>query len=858
MKYKFGRRVYALAFFIPFLISVIILIGNGVYPFGEKCILHMDMYHQYYPFFMEFREKLVTGGSMMYSWNLGLGSDFVSLYAYYLSSPWNLLLVLWPKDYVIEFMTLQIIAKIGLCGLTFFFYLKETFHLKGKDGFYHSNTVVPALVFSTAYALSGYLAAYSWDIMWLDCVVLFPMIMVGLKRLVWDGKVGLYYLSLAICIFSNYYISIMICLFLVFVFFFEWTKKGLGWRKRGKALLHFSLYSLLAGGTSAVLLLPEILILKSSGSAGSGFPETMEWYFSIPAMFTRGATTASVYTGTNHWPNLYAGAFSLVLVWLYLWNKKISFRDKFFRFLMLGFLLLAFANNYLDFIWHGFHFPQSLPARQSFLYIFLLLSMGFATLRLWKGTRMSHILSAVVLALVMLLLGAVFGDEGVTETNAILLTALFVMAYGMAFVLLRLLEKKKALLLRRLVAILAIAELTVNMAVTGFGVTSRTAYMQKWEDYQVLLQTAKEDYGRDGFFRVEDTGRKTKNDDALYGYASATIFSSLMPLEVSHLFQSLYMEGGLNFYSHNGATPLTSAMCSVQYMLSDSALEENRFYTKVAESGNNYLYRCNDVLPLGFMMEETVIDNWKPARNKRLESLNSLVQELGSKEKYLKYTSVESKVEPGSTVITIPEEGYYYATYAKCGQDRLKVSRTDGFQKSYAKTTHRYLLSFGDCEAGEEVTISNTGGEEITFSVYRLNVEAFQKAYDTLAKQSFVLEHQEDCRVDGRIQVESPGRLVFSVPYVEGWEVTVDGEKTPIVPWQDAWIGVPLSKGEHQVTLQYRTPGLRLGFAISACCIGLFLLLYVISLIRRKRRNVDGRKGTGYEKRTDQYRGSDV
>ena len=96
MKYKFGRWVYALAFFIPFLISVIILIGNGVYPFGEKCILHMDMYHQYYPFFMEFREKLVTGGSMMYSWNLGLGSDFVSLYAYYLSSPWNLLLVLWP------------------------------------------------------------------------------------------------------------------------------------------------------------------------------------------------------------------------------------------------------------------------------------------------------------------------------------------------------------------------------------------------------------------------------------------------------------------------------------------------------------------------------------------------------------------------------------------------------------------------------------------------------------------------------------------------------------------------------------------------------------------------------------------
>ena len=62
------------------------------------------------------------------------------------------------------------------------------------------------------------------------------------------------------------------------------------------------------------------------------------------------------------------------------------------------------------------------------------------------------------------------------------------------------------------------------------------------------------------FYRVEDTGRLTKNDDTRYGYASGTHFSSLMNINVSHFYQALYMEGGKNFYCYNGATPVTSAM----------------------------------------------------------------------------------------------------------------------------------------------------------------------------------------------------------------------------------------------------------------------------------------------------------
>ena len=269
-----NRLFEAAAFALPFLICVIICIANGVYPFGENCILNMDMYHQYCPFFTEFMEKLKQGGSMQYSWNLGLGSDFVSLYAYYLSSPLNFLLVFCPKNFVIEFMTLLILLKIGLCGLFFFQFLKYHYHMVGKDGKMHENLVLPALVFSTAYGLSGFVAAYSWDIMWMDSVALFPLIMVGLERLVKEKKPALYFAALALSIFSNYYISIMICIFLVLYFALLFVEnKG----KRLGAFLRFFWYSLLAGASSAVLLFPEMKLLSVSGSAGDSFPETAEW-----------------------------------------------------------------------------------------------------------------------------------------------------------------------------------------------------------------------------------------------------------------------------------------------------------------------------------------------------------------------------------------------------------------------------------------------------------------------------------------------------------------------------------------------------------------------------------------------------
>ena len=104
---------------MPVAVLIILFAQRGIFPFGEECFLRTDMYHQYAPFFSEFQYKLKQGGSLLYSWDIGMGVNFSALYAYYLASPVNWLIILCPKKFIIEFMTILIMVKTGLCGVTF-------------------------------------------------------------------------------------------------------------------------------------------------------------------------------------------------------------------------------------------------------------------------------------------------------------------------------------------------------------------------------------------------------------------------------------------------------------------------------------------------------------------------------------------------------------------------------------------------------------------------------------------------------------------------------------------------------------------------------------------------------------------
>jgi uncharacterized membrane protein YfhO len=452
---------------------------------------------------------------------------------------------------------------------------------------------------------------------------------------------------------------------------------------------------------------------------------------------------------------------------------------------------------------------------------------------------------------------SLFTEETVTDTFAFLVTGLFLVCYLVLMLLSKLVTGGQRRYVCALACVLAIGELTVNMASTGFYTTDRSSYLAKAEDYRVLLEEAEtlaqggnaQDSGATasggstgtGFYRVEDPQRTTKNDSALYGYSSATEFSSLMNINISHFYQSLFMEGGKNFYCFNGSTPLTSAMLSVRYVLLDTDLEDGALRRLVAQSGDQYLYENTYCLPLGYMVPQKVVEEWDNSDSSKIGNLNRLARLLGASGDMLVRTDCGQEVTAGSTTITVAEEGVYYVAYESCTADTLKAAADSGCQRKYSKTTHRYLMELGTCSAGESVTITNSKEEEISFRVYRLNMDAVDAAYRTLSEDTLEVSSFSDTCVEGVIEVSEEGSLVLSIPSQSGWTLYVDGEQTPVESFQEALIRVPLEKGTHSIRLTYRTPGLMEGAAVSAGSV----LLFVVSLLIRRTRPRHARKNCG-------------
>lgn len=807
------------AFLVPFLASLILCMARGIYPFGTRSFLHVDMYHQYAPFFTEFANQLQHGGSLSYTWNLGLGTDFVSLLAYYLACPVNWLLCLIPTGYVIEFMTLVILVKIGLCGWSFACYLRQHYGDKGYR----------VLLFSVFYAMSGFVCAYNWDIMWLDTVWLAPLVILGLERLVRQGKALLYTVTLAASILSNYYISILLCIFLALYFMLLLAEQKKG---RLRAILRFGLYSLLAGGMGAVLILPEIVILSGSGSGGIRFPEKTEWYFGVIDELARGCIGVEPVHTTGHWPNIYCGVAIMLLMALYLLNRRISWKRKLPRLLLVVLFLISFANNYLNFIWHGLHFPDGLPARQTFLYAFLLLTIGYETLRHAGGNVMWHLGLALILSEGFLLVCFLFGDRELVTGESLLLTAVLLLGYTGVLIC----RKAGNDRMRRFAAgcafVLVTVEAALNMEMTSVRTTDRVGYMEHQDAYKALGGLAAQ--RESGFYRIDKWNRLTKNDSALADYPSATIFSSLINLDVADFYRELGMEGGKNYYCYSGATALTSSMLSVKYLMTDSGAEESPYRRLAGERDGIYLYENLYTLPLGYMVDEDLEERWSFTSGNPVQTQNAFARALGAEGELL--TPVDTVVKQGETVIHVEQSGCIYGYYT--GKDANTVKAVMGDKtRTYSKCAHVYLLDFGYCEAGTDIVI--TAEETETFHVqgYRLEDEVFSQVYDALSSQTMQLTEWTDTCISGEIQVERSGRLVLAVPDDEGWELTVDGEPTEDQSFCDAFLSVELTEGSHTIELRYRTPYLMEGGLISGGCLLIFTALALGSVRRSSRRS---------------------
>ena len=809
-----GGITYIIAFVIPLIIMTALYIAREIYPFGNNCYLRSDMYHQYAPFFSELWNKLRHGESLTYSWDIGMGTNFTALYAYYLASPSNWFIVLFPQKYMIEIMNVIIILKLCLSSLTFTYYISKHFNTR-------KCTIA---LFGMFYALSGFVAAYSWNIMWLDCLVLLPLIILGLERLVNENRCFLYCISLGLCIYTNYYIAIMVCIsvvlyFIVLMAAYKGTRRPVIYVKK---FLNFAIYSLLAGGLAACLLLPEFYAFTLSASNNIEFPKKLSLYFSILNMVTRHLINVPVHLGLDHYPNIYCSVAVLLLFPLYVMDKKVDLREKIGKSALVLIFLTAFNLNIPNFIWHGFHFPNSLPCRQSFIYVFFLLAMCYEALSHLKSMTTKQLGGALWIAIgILLFIEQVFTVDETYDFTIVYISGAFILVYAL-IMLIHLKHEFKVPVIIFIAFSLCIIECTINMDSTGIGTTSRSSYLLDYDAVKTVTQTVADDDS--SFYRMDKKfGSRSNNDGAWHNYHSISTFSSTSNGAMEKFFGELGFEHSFNAYKYNGATLVTESLFSVKYAISNRILTESPLRSYYTGSDGEFIYKNNYTIPIGFMTYNDPY-GWEAdsANDAGIENQNSLIKNLTGISNV--FTLTYENATDASFEVKPVKAGHLYMIVrnTSCDTVTATINSSEYTYKDLKKGGT--IIDLGYATPDDIIVIS--GDTSMNASVYTLESSRFIEAFNILNNNSLNVSEFTNNKITGTVNASKDATLICSIPYDKGWSVYIDGKKTETNNIYGALISVNVPAGEHTVTLKYMPVNFILGCIITSLCIIILIGIY--------------------------------
>lgn len=870
-----GALWVILSFFIPVFIMLLAFKAAKIHPYGDNQMLVVDLWHQYYPFFRVVREKLLTGGSFLYSWSTGLGTNFLSLISYYAASPLNWTSVFFSEDSTRDALTYILTAKIGFCGMFFSMFLRYTF--KRND--------VSITVFSVMFALCSYMLGYYWNVMWFDTIALFPLVMLGITAICREGKWKLFTLSLALSLISNYYIAFFTCIFAVFAFAVAIVCEGKGIKDFFKKLWIILRSSVIGIALGGFMLLPAYYGLQLTYSANNTFPQVWETYEKWTDIFanTLSFNEPAMKEGL---PNFACGVLGLLLLGVFLITPKIRIREKISAVLMLALIAVSCNFNVLNFIWHGFHFTNMIPYRFAFIFSFILITAAYRAMdaMLTNGIKIYQLIAMPVIPAVILYLCRISDRDSFDaamngETNYIRSSVIIMAVFFFIFIVMKLIPFKnhKQLLAYTLsiaIGIGVVYESYKNacIGVQTVGSSGYSSYPDRNQEVQTVLSEIRKS-DSDKFYRTEMKSTYSLNDSALYGYNGLSQFSSSANVNVTKFTQKmgLYASEAGNRYYYRISPPVTNAFFGIKYIVSKSGAMLNDDYAleKYCQDGQVSASINKFNLPIGFMVNSDVkmaatIESSSPYDyQNQLLSLCTGIQEnvftpqpvaLASydglkvtKNSYGNYSF--TKENPDSSMASVSftydsvENSSLYGYITNGGFDNASVS-TGGKQIDTNILVEDYPITFpmGNSGTGEQSVIKIAAKEDVQSGngqvmVYALNHAVWEEMYKNLADEALNITEFSDTKIKGNVTALNEGVMYFSIPYEKGWSVYVDGEKAETYSLMGAMLGVNISAGEHEIELSYIPEGFKTGVTASATGALLFIFIAVIDRRRKNKKS---------------------
>lgn len=873
----YENRYVWISFFTSALIMILVYICFNVMPFGSKTVLRMDLYHQYGPLFAELYERVTNGDSLLYSWTTGMGANFLGNFFNYLSSPFSFLIFLFGHKHIPIAIAFIILLKACCASAAFTYFMKKSF---GRHDMMTAG-------FGLLYAFCGFFVAYSWNVMWLDAMIYFPLIILGMERIIKSGKFGLFTGALALTMLCNFYMAFMTCIFCVLyfpVYYFSHHTAGervvpapaegkeSPWNRLWNLLLvrRGALFAFAAGVAAciaAVALLPTYFALTTSSATSGTFPETMKSYFTIFDFFANHLASLAPTirsSGDVVLPNVYCGILTVIALPLYLFCKKISVREKLLYLALAAFLFLSFDNNVLNYIWHGFHFPNDLPYRFSFMYSFLLLVMAYRVVCNIRSFSKKEIILSAVCVIAFTIVAQKVGSKNLGEL-AVGISILFAAIY--AGVLLALRSKRfQAGAVCALVFCCISAELAI--ANTDHYVMDQPFknYTSDLDSFEAVKQSL-DKREKNAQYRMELTHLRTRNDPAWYYYNGVSTFSSMAYEAVAITQRNLGLSSNnINSFTYNPQTPLYNSMLSLKYIVKNNAEApmNSDYYTRVVQSGKFTAYENKYYLPIAYCVNRETLDwmsnvedpfmsqeeffkyatgNRKnlfaPVAVDAVSSTNLTGIYTGFEQGVASFTKTGGSGENASVSLDLvaPENNANLYVYIKSSEmDSATVSCSHG---SWSATVDRaYVLDIGTHEPGERITVSvpvkegKTSGT-FTFYAYAVNHDVFVADYAQLQANALQIDTFDETKITGTFTNSADEILFTSIPYDKGWTVTVDGQKVETVKIDGSLLGVDVPAGTHTITFTFMPKGLVLGCGIT---IGTLAVLFAAALLLKKKR----------------------
>lgn len=834
-----------------FMFAVILAVFQ-ITPFGDNTFLMFDLKRQYVDHYAYYKTILSGENDIFYSFSTTLGSGISSFVTYYISSPFLLLVSLFPQTGMPLAMTVLIGLKICLAAFIMDLFLQRFLMYQEKIVLISHDSA--GLWFGAlSWAFSGYLFSNSMNTMWTDIVILFPLLVWSIEDLLCYGKRVLYIVLVALMLLDNYYLTYMALLFAAL-----WILARVFIGRMEKPLIRLVdsfVSTVTAAAIGGIMLVPTAMQLlgspKDLTSQGLKLEGVNLSVLDVISKFP--SMSYDALEMNNGYPMIYCGVLTVILALFYFAGGKAPVRDKITMGLMMFIIIVSFCHDGLNIIWHAAMEPRGFPYRQAYILTFLIVVCAvkgfidmeknkrvFSLLLAWAGVTASFIL--------------VFRKryDHITAITKYVNYAVLVVLI-LLFVLFIRSEKagsKLAFVTAFLLLFVSMGELGANALDTyrfqRYLATPASEYVQKVGTTQAAVDHIKQ--GESTFFRMEDLNPRQQNDPMQYNYHGVTYYSSVGIMETRNFLQRIGFNDNYHtlYYGHDN-TVLADAILGVKYLLNGDAYDIHPMYENTSYEGMS-IKRNPYALPLAVCAGDGDISKYADCTGDPFSLQNKVFELLLGRdfsafsEPYV--TTTEGTDSDGKQYrdykIKAVSEGelYFYLGDILGKIQSLTIYKDGEFLTGYGNYADLRVLNLGCYRTGEECEIRVVSDDEEpdfgTAYIVTEDVKEIEKAVKELDSSFATVTQKGSSHLD--IKCKGAPGLFLTVPYETGWTVHVDGAETEPVKILDSFIYVPLTEGsEHAVTLDFLPEGFAAGNIISVAGLAILVILIVGDHNRKKR-----------------------